>query len=107
VPIKEIGRTIHAVGDKYGYGVVKVFVGHGVGTVFHSWPHVSHTRWVGAGASQPPNLAWFQLAFADLPAASHTHHTCALLSATTTTTTTTRAQEQRAGLAAEGDDLYN
>ena len=48
VAIKEIGRTIHAVGDQYGYGVVKVFVGHGVGTVFHSWPHIAHHRWVPA-----------------------------------------------------------
>ncbi|KAL4445910.1 hypothetical protein ABPG77_009109 [Micractinium sp. CCAP 211/92] len=44
VPIKEIGRTIHAIGEKHKYGVVKVFVGHGVGTVFHSWPHVAHHR---------------------------------------------------------------
>jgi hypothetical protein len=116
VPIKELGRTIHAVGDKYGYGVVKTFVGHGVGTVFHSWPHVSHHRWVPAprpaggqhclhgGASRPTGLAFVSWPPLTLPMASHTlttpslslsHHHRHLV------------QEQRAGLAAEGDDLYN
>ena len=49
--MKEIGRAIHAVADKYKYGVVKVFVGHGVGTTFHSWPHVVHHRWAGRGGA--------------------------------------------------------
>jgi methionyl aminopeptidase len=44
VPINEIGRAIHAVADAHKYGVVKCFVGHGVGTIFHSWPHVAHHR---------------------------------------------------------------
>lgn len=44
VPIKSIGAAIQAVGDRHKYGVVKVFVGHGVGKVFHAWPHVAHHR---------------------------------------------------------------
>lgn len=30
--------------EKYGYGVVERFVGHGVGTVFHSKPIIYHHR---------------------------------------------------------------
>lgn len=30
--------------DKFGYGVVDRFVGHGVGTVFHSEPLIFHHR---------------------------------------------------------------
>lgn len=30
--------------EKYGYGVVERFVGHGVGTVFHSEPIIYHHR---------------------------------------------------------------
>jgi methionine aminopeptidase len=30
--------------EKYGYGVVERFVGHGVGTVFHSEPFIYHHR---------------------------------------------------------------
>lgn len=47
VPLKEIGAAISAVADQHQYGVVKVFVGHGVGTVFHSWPHIAHHRCAG------------------------------------------------------------
>lgn len=32
------------IADKYGYGVVEHFVGHGVGAVFHSGPSVLHAR---------------------------------------------------------------
>jgi methionine aminopeptidase len=32
------------IADKYGYGVVEHFVGHGVGVVFHSGPSVLHAR---------------------------------------------------------------
>lgn len=48
MPFNTIGKAIHAVGDKYKYGVVKMFVGHGVGTVFHAFPHILHYRW-GSG----------------------------------------------------------
>lgn len=51
VPIKSIGAAIQAVGDRHKYGVVKVFVGHGVGKVFHAWPHVAHHRCVPVCAS--------------------------------------------------------
>eukprot|EP00249_Psilotum_nudum_P007537 c20638_g1_i1 orf=177-1268(+) len=44
VPFKKIGKTINDYADKFGYGVVRHFVGHGVGKVFHSSPTVLHYR---------------------------------------------------------------
>ncbi|KAF9682365.1 hypothetical protein SADUNF_Sadunf05G0101400 [Salix dunnii] len=42
VEYKKIGKTIHDHADKYRYGVVRHFVGHGVGRVFHADPVVLH-----------------------------------------------------------------
>ncbi|KAH8508487.1 hypothetical protein H0E87_010559 [Populus deltoides] len=42
VEYKKIGKTIHDHADKYSYGVVRHFVGHGVGRVFHADPVVQH-----------------------------------------------------------------
>ncbi|MCO5599232.1 hypothetical protein L7F22_053332 [Adiantum nelumboides] len=44
VEFKQIGKAIHDYADKFGYGVVRHFVGHGVGKVFHSAPTVLHYR---------------------------------------------------------------
>ena len=44
VPFNKIGETIHAIADSERLGVVKEFVGHGVGRVFHSDPVVLHCR---------------------------------------------------------------
>ncbi|KAF9602768.1 hypothetical protein IFM89_030924 [Coptis chinensis] len=44
VEFKKIGKTIHDHADKYRFGVVRQFVGHGVGRVFHSDPVVLHYR---------------------------------------------------------------
>ncbi|GJM86933.1 hypothetical protein PR202_ga02837 [Eleusine coracana subsp. coracana] len=44
VEIKRIGRTIQDHADKFKYGVVRHFVGHGVGKVFHAEPVVLHFR---------------------------------------------------------------
>ena len=44
VPFNKIGETIHAIADSESLGVVKEFVGHGVGRVFHSNPVVMHCR---------------------------------------------------------------
>ncbi|KAG6466532.1 methionine aminopeptidase 1B, chloroplastic-like isoform X2 [Zingiber officinale] len=41
---KKIGKRISEHAEKYGYGVVERFVGHGVGTVFHSVPLILHHR---------------------------------------------------------------
>uniref|UniRef100_A0A2P2JM62 Methionine aminopeptidase n=1 Tax=Rhizophora mucronata TaxID=61149 RepID=A0A2P2JM62_RHIMU len=41
---KKIGKRICEHAEKYGYGVVERFVGHGVGTIFHSEPIILHHR---------------------------------------------------------------
>lgn len=46
---KKIGKRISEHAEKYGYGVVERFVGHGVGTVFHSEPLILHHRNDGPG----------------------------------------------------------
>uniref|UniRef100_A0A7S0WWE2 Methionine aminopeptidase n=1 Tax=Pyramimonas obovata TaxID=1411642 RepID=A0A7S0WWE2_9CHLO len=44
VPFKEIGKAIHNHADANKLGVVRNFVGHGVGKVFHAGPAVLHYR---------------------------------------------------------------
>ncbi|KAK1321740.1 hypothetical protein QJS10_CPA03g00579 [Acorus calamus] len=41
---KKIGKKISEHAEKYGYGIVERFVGHGVGTIFHSEPIIMHHR---------------------------------------------------------------
>ncbi|MEX2291931.1 MAG: type I methionyl aminopeptidase [Mycobacteriales bacterium] len=40
--IRDIGRAIQTHAESHGYGVVRAFVGHGVGRSFHSDPQVFH-----------------------------------------------------------------
>ncbi|XP_020256746.1 methionine aminopeptidase 1B, chloroplastic [Asparagus officinalis] len=46
---KKIGKRISEHAERFGFGVVERFVGHGVGTVFHSEPIVMHNRNDGPG----------------------------------------------------------
>ncbi len=39
---RDIGRAIQAHAESHGYGVVRAFVGHGIGRSFHSDPQVYH-----------------------------------------------------------------
>jgi methionyl aminopeptidase len=41
-PLCEIGRAIQMHAEKHGYGVVRAFVGHGIGEQFHMDPQVPH-----------------------------------------------------------------
>ncbi|EPS74094.1 methionine aminopeptidase, partial [Genlisea aurea] len=41
---RKIGKRISEHAEKYGFGVVDRFVGHGIGTVFHSEPLIYHHR---------------------------------------------------------------
>uniref|UniRef100_A0A1D1YWC8 Methionine aminopeptidase n=1 Tax=Anthurium amnicola TaxID=1678845 RepID=A0A1D1YWC8_9ARAE len=41
---KKIGKRISEHAERFGYGVVDRFVGHGVGTIFHSEPIIMHHR---------------------------------------------------------------
>ncbi|XP_074274809.1 methionine aminopeptidase 1B, chloroplastic-like isoform X2 [Silene latifolia] len=44
VSFKEIGKKISEHAEKHNYSVVERFVGHGVGTVFHSEPFIYHHK---------------------------------------------------------------
>lgn len=44
VQYNRIGKTIQEHADKYRFGVVQQFVGHGVGRVFHADPVILHHR---------------------------------------------------------------
>jgi methionyl aminopeptidase len=41
-PLNAVGRVIEAYARRYGYGVVRDFTGHGIGTAFHSGLVVPH-----------------------------------------------------------------
>ena len=40
--VRDIGRAIQPYAESRGYGVVRSFVGHGIGRTFHSDPQVFH-----------------------------------------------------------------
>ncbi len=42
VPLNEIGRAIQRHAEANGFGVVRAFVGHGIGDTFHMAPQVAH-----------------------------------------------------------------
>ena len=44
LPVRAIGDAIQAIADREKLGIVREFVGHGVGRVFHSNPAVVHCR---------------------------------------------------------------
>jgi methionyl aminopeptidase len=41
-PINRVGRAIQRHAESNGFGVVRAFVGHGIGDVFHMEPSVPH-----------------------------------------------------------------
>jgi methionyl aminopeptidase len=47
-----VGDAIQTVADRHGFGTCRAFVGHGVGTVFHSYPHILHYRNFEKGTMQ-------------------------------------------------------
>lgn len=44
VPVNKIGEVCQAVAQKHKLTVVRDFIGHGVGTVFHAEPQVMHHK---------------------------------------------------------------
>jgi methionyl aminopeptidase len=42
VRVFDIGRAIQAHAEAHGFGVVRAFVGHGIGTEFHTAPSIPH-----------------------------------------------------------------
>ena len=51
--VGDIGHAIQSYAEAQGYGVVKDFVGHGIGRVFHEEPQISHYGKPGKGEKLP------------------------------------------------------
>lgn len=61
VPVSRIGEVCQAVAQKHKLTVVRDFIGHGVGTVFHAAPHVFHTKNTERGTMQVKGMQHLQL----------------------------------------------
>jgi methionyl aminopeptidase len=57
-PISDIGAAIEARAHAAGYGVVRAFVGHGVGRQFHGLPHVPHHHDPAATTTVQPGMTF-------------------------------------------------
>jgi methionyl aminopeptidase len=53
VRFASIGNAIQKVADSYKFSLSRTFVGHGVGTVFHAYPHILHHRNNEPGRMEP------------------------------------------------------
>jgi methionyl aminopeptidase len=49
--VSDIGAAVEAIGVAHGYGVVREFVGHGVGTALHEEPQVPNYGPAGRGST--------------------------------------------------------
>jgi methionyl aminopeptidase len=56
--VRDIGRAIQTHAEGQGYGVVRAFVGHGVGRSFHSDPQVYHYDNPGAREELVPGMTF-------------------------------------------------
>ena len=57
-PISDIGRAIENHVRPYKYGVVRAFVGHGLGEQFHTEPSVPHYYEPGASMIMRPGMTF-------------------------------------------------
>jgi methionyl aminopeptidase len=57
-PLSDIGRAIQAHAEGHGYGVVRMFVGHGIGEGFHVAPSVPHYYTVDASMEMKPGMTF-------------------------------------------------
>lgn len=54
--IRDIGGAIEDYAHKFGYGVVREYVGHGIGRTFHEPPQVPHHRASGPNPRLRPGM---------------------------------------------------
>ncbi len=54
--VGDIGAAIQAYGESHGYGVVREFVGHGVGRFLHEDPQIPNYGIAGRGALLKPGM---------------------------------------------------
>jgi methionyl aminopeptidase len=57
-PISDIGRAIEDHASRYGYGVVRQFIGHGIGESFHTFPNVPHYYTREASTIMEPGMTF-------------------------------------------------
>jgi methionyl aminopeptidase len=57
-PISDIGRAIETHAHAHGYGVVRMFVGHGIGEQFHISPSVPHYYVPEASTIMEPGMTF-------------------------------------------------
>ncbi len=57
-PLSDIGRAIQAHAESHGYGVVRTFVGHGIGEQFHLPPNVPHYYTESASTIMKPGMTF-------------------------------------------------
>ena len=57
-PLSDIGRAIEAHASKHGLGVVRMFVGHGIGEQFHTAPSVPHYYTPEASTVMEPGMVF-------------------------------------------------
>jgi len=54
--LEDIGATIEDIGVAHGYGIVRAYVGHGIGTEMHEEPQVTNYRTGRKGRRLEPGL---------------------------------------------------
>ncbi len=57
-PLNAIGRVIESYARRFGYGVVRDFTGHGIGTTFHSGLVVPHFDDPNVGVIMEPGMTF-------------------------------------------------
>jgi methionyl aminopeptidase len=56
--VREIGRAIQAHAEGNGFGVVRDFIGHGIGEEFHGDPQIPHYDHPGATLVLQPGMTF-------------------------------------------------
>ncbi len=56
--IGDIGHAIQEYAEKNGFSVVRDFVGHGIGKIFHEYPQVPHYGEAGKGVRIEPGMTF-------------------------------------------------
>jgi methionyl aminopeptidase len=57
-PISDIGKAIETHADAHGYGVVRTFIGHGIGQTFHMAPNIPHYFTPQASTLMEPGMTF-------------------------------------------------
>ena len=56
--VRDIGTAIQEYAERYGYGVVREYVGHGIGRSFHEAPQIPHYRAKGPNPRLRPGMVF-------------------------------------------------